>query len=440
MATPPFRLLLAALAAGCTPLAAQRLPEFEQAPTRYSASEPDDAVARLRARIEASLPPIAAGEREVLRAVLAALEVPASSQVVVFSKTSLQRRRIRPSSPRALYFSDTVYVGWVPRGLIEIAAVDARLGPVFYAFDPLAAGEGARTFKRDADCLDCHGDHFVRDIPALFVRSVVPDAAGEPLLRHGTKLVDDRTPFAERWGGWYVTGYEGPEDHRGNAWATESGDTLSFPLSARRPGELADFFDTSRYPEPTSDVVALLVMEHQMAMQNSLTLAGQRCRKMLAYQASLQKGFNQPVTEEPAYDSVKSVFASATEDVLDHLLFKDAAPLPAGVTGSPAFHEAFVANAQRDADGRSLKDLHLQGRLFANRCSYLIHSDTFAALPDPLRARILDRLHAVLRGDAPDPRYHHLEADERARIYRLLHATLPEARVRWTALEAAEPR
>lgn len=437
MATPPFRLLLAVAAAGCASLAAQRLPEYEQAPTLYSTSEPDDAVSRLRTRIEANLPPVAAGELEVLRAVLTALDVPAASQVVVFSKTSLQRRRIRPSSPRALYFSDTVYVGWVPRGLIEIAAIDARLGPVFYAFDPTAADGSARTFRRDADCLDCHGDHFVRDIPALFVRSVVPDAAGEPLLRHGTALVDDRTPFGERWGGWYVTGYDGPEDHRGNAWATESGDTLSFPLSAQRPQELAAFFDTARYLEPTSDVVALLVLEHQMAMQNSLTLAGQRCRRMLAYQASLQKSFNQPVTQEPAYDSVKSVFASATEDVLDHLLFKDAAPLPDGVAGSAAFREAFLATAQRDDDGHSLKDLHLKGRLFANRCSYLIHSEAFAALPDPLRTRILDRLHSILRGPAPDPRYAHLESDERARIFALVRATHPEAGTRWAALEAA---
>lgn len=414
-------------------MTAQRLPDYEQPPTLYSTTDPQDEVTRLRERLERGELAFVGDERQVLRALLDTLQIPVSSQVIVFSKTSLQRRRIRPDTPRALYFSDTVYVGWVPGGLIEVAAIDAKLGPVFYAFDPRASDQARRTFVRDDDCLRCHGDHFVRDIPALFARSVVPDATGEPMLQHGTKLVDDQTPFAERWGGWFVTGYEGTTEHQGNAWASESGERLAFPWAEPRPKELSGSFDTSRYLTGTSDVVALLVMEHQMAMQNSLTAASQRCQKMLVYQKSLLTSFKQTQTDDLVYDSVKSVFASAAEDVVDVLLFHDAAPLPSGVTGLPEFREAFVNGAPRNAAGHALKDFQLRDRLFENRCSYLIYSDAFTALPVQLKTLIFDRLYEALRDTRADGRYAYLEANEKKRIYDILLETHPDARACWTA-------
>jgi len=412
---------------------AQRIPDYEQPPTHYSETAPQDEVTRLRERLERGELAFVGDERQVLRAVLDTLQVPASSQVVVFSKTSLQRRRIRPDTPRALYFSDTVYVGWVPGGLIEVAAIDPKLGPVFYALDPRASDPARRTFARDNDCLRCHGDHFVRDVPALIARSVVPDATGEPLLQYGTKLVDDQTPFEERWGGWFVTGYEGAMDHQGNAWAPASGDMRGFSATGSRPSELSSFFDTSRYLTGTSDVVALLVMEHQMAMQNSLTAASQRCQKMLVYQKSLLKAFKEPETDALVYDSVKSVFTSAAEEVVDHLLFRDAAPVPPGVTGLPAFLGDFTKGAPRSASGHALKDLQLRDRLFSNRCSFLIYSDTFAALPEQLKGLIFERLYEALHDTHADGRYGYLEVNEKIRIYEILLETHPDARARWTA-------
>ncbi len=393
-------------------------------------------MARLQQRMTSGDLVFAGSDQEILRAVLRELKVPLESQVIVFSKTSLQRGRIRPSTPRALYFSDSAYVGWVPGGLIEVSAVDPKLGPIFYTFDPQAARGADRTFVRDSDCLRCHGGAFVRDIPGIFVRSVITNDAGEPLLRHGTELVDDRTPFERRWGGWYVTGYMGRENHRGNAFASEAGDQLVFPLNEQRPQELSGFFDTSNYPQKTSDVVALLVLEHQLAMQNSLTRAGQRALKMLEYQRSLQKAFKDAPSDEPTYDSVKSVFKSAVEDVVDHLLFRGAAPLPEGVAGNDAFKKTFVANAQRDETGHSLKDLELRDRLFVNRCSYLIYSDSFTSLPEQLKRRVLQRLQAALQEEAPDDRYAYLDTAERKRIYQILRQTHPDAKAAWSESKA----
>jgi hypothetical protein len=423
-----------AVLAGTVPRASgQSTPDYEQPPVNYSATKPSDAVAQLQQRIELGELAFAGSDQEVLRDVLRALRVPVESQLVVFSKTSLQRGRIRPDHPRALYFSDSVYVGWVPGGLIELVAIDPQLGPVFYSFDPQAARGAARKFVRDSDCLRCHGGAFVRDIPGVFARSVIPAASGEPLLRHGTELVDDETPFEKRWGGWYVTGYSGEVNHRGNAFGSEAGDELVFELSSKRPVELSEFFDTSVYPQKTSDVVALLVFEHQMAVQNAVTHAAHHCRKMLEYQRGLQKAMNDPITDEPSYDSVKSVFASAVQTVVDRLLFRDAAPLPAGVTGSDAFRASFAQAAPRSRAGHALKDLQLRDRLFAQRCSYMIYSEMFAAMPAQLKTRIFERLYTALHDDSPKSRYAYLDADEKRRSAEILLETHPEVKAHWQA-------
>ena len=424
-------LTVATLVLGGLRVSGQSVPDYEQAPVSYSATAPNDALARLQQRIASGEIAFAGTEKEALATLLRILEVPAETQMFVFSKTSLQRGRIRPERPRVLYFSDSVYVGWVPGGLMEITAVDPQLGPIFYSFALAPARNQAPTIVRDSDCLRCHGGTFVRDVPGVFARSTFPDATGEPILRHGSLVVDDETPFADRWGGWYVTGYKGAEPHRGNVLASEQGDQLVFKPTDKRPEELSAYFDTSDYLRPTSDAANLLVFEHQMAMQNSLTRAGFVCRKMIAYQHGLQTTFKEPVTDEPAYDSVKSVFASSVQDILDHLLFRRAAPLPEGVVLNAEFQAAFSRGAPRSRSGHALKDLQLRDRIFAQRCSYLIYSECFQALPEPLKARIFDRLFQALHSRDPKDRYAYLPAEERQRIYEILLETHPEAKVRW---------
>lgn len=416
---------------GATRAAAQSLPDYEREPLRYSASATQDRFAALKERITDGSFVLPHEEKAALRAVLTELQVPEWTQVLVFSRTSLQRSRIRPEHPRALYFSDSVYVGWVPGGLVEIAAIDPRLGPVFYALDTRPKTAAAKRARRDADCLSCHGGDFVRDIPGVFARSLFTDASGDPLLRHGTMLVTDETPFAERWGGWYVTGYHGVEPHRGNAFAAEQAERLVFTPHAARPDELSGFFPTQDYLRATSDVVALLLLEHQMTVNNALTRASHAAQRMIAYQHGLQAAFKEPITDEPAYDSVRSVFASTIDEVIDRLLFRGAAPLPAGIRGDPELVQHFARGAPSTADGRSLKQLSLDGRLLQLRCSYLIYSDSFRSLPIPLRNRLVDRLGAVLEGRAGSDRYDYLPAGERSAIRDILLATLPLARERW---------
>jgi len=401
---------------------------FEQPPMKYSESTPDDAVTRLQARLNDGTVKFSGRDREVLRELLRELKIPVESQVLVFSKTSLQRQRISPEHPRALYFSDDCYVGWVPSGLIELTTIDPVLGPIFYQLDPgELRKEAAQSFNRDADCLRCHGGTFVRDIPGLFVRSLHTDAAGEMLLQGGSTVVDFRTPFTNRWGGWYVTGKHGSALHRGNVFSEVKNNELvaDFKRGANVT-RLDKFFDTTPYLTNSSDIVALLVLEHQTAMQNTITRAGMNCRRMLEYQRALQLEMKETSTNDLAYDSVRSVFNGAVRDVVDDLLFYKEAQLPAGLQGSAAFQQAFGNNARKDATGRSLKDFSLKGHLFENRCSYLIYSESFRALPPQLKRRVYARLGEVLTAAKSEPRYAYLEAPERDRILHILRETHPE--------------
>jgi hypothetical protein len=405
----------------------QGIEMYEKPPISYSTTRPQDAVARLQARLAAGNRSLGGSGREVMEALLRELQIPIESQLLVYSKTSLQRQRIHPRHPRALYFSDTCYVGWVPSGLIEITAIDPVLGPVFYSLDPAGAGDAPGRFVRDVDCLRCHGGTFIRSIPGVFARSVFTDKEGTPLLRHGSDLVDFRTPFTNRWGGWYVTGKHGDALHRGNVLAEERGGRLEVDFQhGANVTDLSDFIETGEYLTNSSDIVALLVFEHQIAMQNTLTKASLNCRRMLDYQTNLQTALKEPLTEEPVYDSVKSVFDSTAREIVDDLLFKDEAELPRGIEGSPGFQLAFSANAVRTGSGGSLKELHLRGRLFKNRCSYLIYSESFRRLPKPLLQRVYERMARALAACDPDPRYGYLDPDERARIVDVLRQTCPD--------------
>src|SRR3954469_23423914 len=96
---------------------------FDEEPISYSKGVPDGAIERLQAKIDK-------GEVKLqfepgygyIRSVLQALKVPESSQMLVFSKTSLQRERISPKTPRSIFFNDDIYLGFIPGApLVEVS-------------------------------------------------------------------------------------------------------------------------------------------------------------------------------------------------------------------------------------------------------------------------------------------------------------------------------
>jgi len=249
----------------------------------------------------------------------------------------------------------------------------------------------------------------------------------------GSELVDSTTPFERRYGGWYVTGLNGAIRHRGNVVLKDNRAPTDAELArGNNVKSLSAFFDTRPYLSETSDLVALLVFEHQVTVQNVLTKANQHCLSLMAYQQGVQRDLKERVTDEPTFESVDNAFADAVQQVLDALLSKDEAALPeGGVKGIGGFAEAFGRQARGAADGRTLKDLDLQRRVFKYRCSYLVQSPSFDRLQPALRKRVLRRLWRVLSDPSSDRRYAYLEPEERQAIRRIVGSTVSNLPPNW---------
>lgn len=318
-----------------------------------------------------------------LRSVLDALHVPVESQIAVFSKTSLQAPLIGPDNPRTIFFNDSVAVGWMKGGFIELAALDPRQGVQFYTLDPRSPSPAR--LEKGRDCLRCHVGEATLDIPGMLIRSTYTAADGSPMLIYGGSAVDHRTPIEDRWGGWFVTGSVGAVHHLGNAVIGPQGDPKAMEPLKRK----AD-----------SDVAALMVFDHQMHMANLIIRIGWDAR------------------------AGASGLAESAKELVDYMLFVDEAPLPGKLDGK--FAEVFARNAIRDSKGRSLRDLDLQKRLLRYPCSYMIYSDAFDALPAEAKDAIYKRMLRVLSGSEKGKRYARLSAADRKAVLEILRETKPE--------------
>jgi hypothetical protein len=405
--------------------------DIDRAPIHYSAAAGDNVVSRLLRRVEA-------GEFSLqhekglgyLRSLLRELRVPESSQVLVFSKTSLQRQRIGPRTPRALYFSDEVYVGFCRNGdVAEISAVDPQLGTVFYTLDQHRANKPKFTRQTDA-CLLCHASSQNQGIPGHLVRSVYPDADGYPALAAGTYRIDHRSALRERWGGWYVSGSTGGQVHLGNRLVEKPDHPRHLDEEAvRECADLRKMFETSHYLTPHSDVVALMVLEHQAEMHNLIARATLQTRIALYQEAELNRELGEPANHH--FESTTRRIQAAGEPLVQYLLFCGEPRLTAKVQGTSNFAREFAAQGPRDRRGRSLRDLDLRRRLFIYPCSYLIYSPAFDALPRAVNDYVLKRIWDVLTGKDMSPDFSHLTAADRRVILEILLDSKPHLPSYW---------
>ena len=316
--------------------------------------------------------------------------------MLVFSQTSFQAPKINRTNPRAVYFNDRVAVGFVRGGdLLEVAVQDPRQGTVFYALPQTASERPALT--REDKCLSCHLSWDTRGVPGELVMTVLPRKSEDEYANGG--LVDHRSTIAERWGGWYVTGARVP-DSMGNIELLQPKMPDSGPRRVPARRSLEGQFDGRGYPTLFSDVVALMVLEHQTHATNLITRAGWEAR-----------------VASPHVDV-------AVDELVDYLLFVDEAPLPHPVAGTSGFAEQFASAAPRDAKGRSLREFDLRTRLFRYPLSYMIYSPGFAGLPDEVRRAVRARLDVVLSGKDTRKKYAHLTPEVRVAIQEILRDTL----------------
>jgi hypothetical protein len=343
---------------------------------QYFQAPLDNAVTRLTAPVPGDLPSL-----------LDRLHISPDSQLLVFSKTSFQAAKISPRNPRAIYFNDDVAVGWV-RGSpsMEVAAFDPRQGVVFYTFNTEKPG-----FTRQQVCLHCHQGPATSGVPGIFIGSVYPNSDGQPSSAAAI-ITDQRTAFADRWGGWYVNAAHGEQPDRANAVAPD-------PAEPAALEKLTAKFNPAGYLAPVSDIVALMTFEHQTQMTNLITRLGWEAR----------------IGGEPDI-----------EPIVAYMLFADEAPLREPIEGVSAFTRTFPERGHRDRRGRSLRDFDLKTRLFRYPLSYMIYSAAFDALPGAVRNRIYRRLRDILTGQDQSPKFDGLSQDDRRAILEILADTKPD--------------
>lgn len=404
---------------------------FDQPPIEYSKRTPNDCVSQLQDRLESGQQQLEFHEKfGYLPAVLQALNAPIESQMLVYSQTSLQRQWISPRRPRAIYFNDDVYVGFCQSGnVLEVAAIDSQLGAVFYTIDQEQA-EQPQFMRQTESCLVCHSSSRTDGVPGLLVRSLFVDRSGQPVLSEGSYTVDHRTPLEQRWGGWYVTGTHGAQVHLGNLVMTDR--KAPRPIENKEGQNVTDLsgrFRIDDYLSPHSDIVALMILEHQALVHNRITQAGFVTRQALYYEAEMNRAFGEP--EGHRLESTTRRIQNAGDALVDALLLVDEARLTAPIQGTSGFAEKFASAGPRDRLGRSLRDLALTSRLFKYPCSYLVYSKSFTELPPAMKDYVWQRLWQVLTNDNESEKFAHLSAEDRKAIIDILRETVLDLPDSW---------
>ena len=413
--------------------------DFERDPINYITAPTNNPISRLQLQLNNGTEHLDRDDRQgYLKSVLELLEIPVSSQTLVFSKTSLQRQLIAPRTPRAIYFNDDVYVGYCQHSdKLEFSTADPSLGAVFYTLSQ-EASEIPAFFRQNDNCLSCHGTSNTRNVPGHLVRSVYVDRSGFPVLSMGTHRIDHTSPINQRWGGWYVTGTHGEQSHLGNLII--SGSQEREPVdnaSGQNVTNLDTRFETSAYLSSDSDLVALMVLEHQVEGHNLLTRANYQTREALYAESRLNQDLKEPAGHR--WESTTSRIQSASEALVKYLLFCGEAPLTARLQGTTSFAKEFSDRGLRDPQGRSLRDFDLEHRLFRYPCSYLIYSRSFDELPEEAKTFIWRRLWEVLTGADRSREFSRLSDADRTAILEILRATKPGLPESWSQRPTEQP-
>ena len=386
---------------------------YERAPTH-------NAVARLQQRLATGEVKLTySAPRGYLDSLLAALDIPASSQALVYSKTSLQTGSINAATPRALYFNTDTYVGYVQgSGNLELGAMDSEAGQVFYLL-PNREAAAPQLQRQTLTCLACHDTYEMSGggVPRFLLMSSYVSIRGDQLTHEDNILTTDETPIESRWGGWYVTGQTGKQVHVGNILVKSVQELVKLDSVRRGNIDTLDgLLDTAPYLTNKSDVVALLVLQHQVTVQDLITRANFEVRQALARAAN-----------KPAALSAKT--RSALHGYLDELakamMFGDAAPYTDRIRGNSGFDAWFQQQGIKDSAGRSLRDLDLKTRLLKYPLSYLVYSPSFNALPDYARDYVFGRFATVLQGRDHSETYAFMSVADRQDTLQILTATQP---------------
>ena len=380
----------------------------------YGTSDLQDIVSRLQGRIIAKEATLSfSTDRGYLDSVLQELNISSTSQILVFSKTSLQQPLISPETPRALYFNDEVYVGWVQgSGILEVASMDPDLGPVFFTLEQKETE--TPVFNREYElCLRCHDSLSLSGggTPRFIMSSNYTGILGQLVSHEGSVMTTSRTPIRSRWGGWFVSGLHGEQKHLGNVIIESAADLSDERLATSgNLFSIAEVSNLAPYISPFSDIVALMVIEHQIEVQNEIARVNFQSRTLLA---------DDKINDVELNDELLSI----AEGLIDSLFMMGQPEFLARINGTSGFSENFMSRGKKDSQGRSLRELDLSKSLFKYPFSYLIYSDAYASLPKKVRDIIAQRIKEVLSPEYSGDFYPHISSSSKIIIAEILEDT-----------------
>jgi hypothetical protein len=372
-----------------------KLPYDSEYPViHYGRTPTHNAIARLQQRLQSGEVKLSFSEpRGYLDSLLAALAIDPSSQALVYSKTSLQTGAISAATPRAIYFDTDTYVGFVQgSGNLELGTMDSELGQVFYIL-PNRPNGAVQVERQTLNCLACHDTYEMSGggVPRFLLMSSYVNVRGDQLTHEDSILTTDETPIESRWGGWYVTGQTGKQVHVGNIQVHTVQELVKLDSVRRGNIDTLDaLFNTAPYLTDKSDVVALLVLQHQVTVQNLLTRANFEAREALAKSGNRAAALSRKTQGE---------LQGFMDDLAKAMLFGDAVPYTDTIRGNSGFDAWFQKQGPRDPQGRSLRELDLKTRLFRYPLSYLVYTPSFDALPAYVRDYVYGRFAATAGHD-----------------------------------------
>jgi hypothetical protein len=342
--------------------------------------------------------------------VLKALGVPVESQLLVFSKTGVQRAYTSPHNPRAIFFDESVVVAYVPGApMIELAAHDPQQGVVFYTLDQAAP---APVLTRRTSCLTCHVSASTLNVPGIIVRSNTVDDDGNVMRQFDSHDVNHKTPHADRWGGWFVTSDPAALPY---AQRAHTGNITFFGRGSTSNQVFVDWLNSSPetrgYLSSLSDIVALLVFDHQMHAINLLTRLNWESRVASSRDRASASG---------------GPLRGLVNELAEYLLFVAEEPPSVPLTPRPGFAERLESRTPKDRQGRSCGQLDLVNRLMRYPCSYMVYSAAFEGLSPAVKEAVHGRMMAILSGNDAPAQYARVPAADRRAVLEILRDTKPD--------------
>ena len=318
-------------------------------------------------------------ELNFLKSLLKELNIPESSQLQLFSTTSLQLGLINPSNPRSLYFNESIYIGYIPGGKIEVISIDPEHGAVFYIFK-VPSKKQPLTITPTKRCMNCHADRELSGIPGLIIKSVLPGVNGGSLDSYRTGQPGHDVPYKDRFGGWYITDLLDPADHSNVLGFYKNGTIEKKNVLALQKKS------THLFPNSNSEVLTHLIFDHQAGFVNR----------------AIKSNYLLRLTQLPDnLDEHQLNFKKSISDLVKYSLFDKEPNLSLKINQNSHFKTDFLITPHKLKTGESLRELDLKTRLFKYRCSFMLFSDFFKNNPPEIKKVVYKEIKQNLLSETP---------------------------------------